>query len=431
MPKLDKPLTETRVNALKFPKDYKSNSIIFWDSAGMKGFGVRMMKSGVKSYAVYLKMFSTTPFTIGDCNIFTLGEAKEQAKVMLLNAEQGIHPNAKAETKITLLELSAGYLEHRKHDRLSPITSGTLKNHGYSHKNLEKHSVGKMEADSIATVDVRKYLNTFSSVEKYRVANEMKQYLDMVFKWGMQEGKIEERFPPTALIKKIAYKPKQPRYKADEPAKIIHYLEDIKLDNIKDGQGRRIDKMWVAFTYAVLLSGARPSEIVSARFDEIDENLQALIKRDHKTKKTKEEKPIYLVDKAWDELLHYIEYERPGRLAMLGLASSPFVFPSNSEKGHVEGWAKFDRQMRKALAIEAPIYATRRNFSKIGKRTFSGDNARVANVTGHESPEMIDRYAGEDEILIQEERQQAAKDNKLIAQHIIQASMDALNERGR
>jgi hypothetical protein len=38
--------------------------------------------------------------------------------------------------------------------------------------------------------------------------------------------------------------------------------------------------------------------------------------------------------------------------------------------------------MRKDLNLEASIYATRRNFSKIGKRTFDGDRERVAKVTG-------------------------------------------------
>jgi hypothetical protein len=97
----------------------------------------------------------------------------------------------------------------------------------------------------------------------------------------------------------------------------------------------------------------------------------------------------------------------------------------------VQEWAKFDRQMRTALGLEASIYATRRNFSKIGKRAFNGDRERVAKVTGHESPEMIDSYAGEDKILIEQERKLAAKDNTLIAEQIIQSSMAALNNKGR
>jgi integrase len=303
------------VNALKFSKDYKSRGILFWDSAGMQRFGVRMTSSGAKTYVVYLKQFSTTPFTIGDCNIFTLDEAKERAKKMLLGAEEGIHPNAKTETKPTLFEISSAYVEHRKKDRISPVTENTLKHYGYSHNNLEKHNIGNMEADMITTLDVRKFLATFSDDGKYRTANMLKHYLDMVFKWAMSEGKTEERFPPTALIKKITYKPKQPRYKEDEPAKIILYLEDIKQGKIKTGDGHGVDKMWITFTYAVLLSGARPSEIVSARLDELDYNLKAIIKRDHKTKHIKEEKPIYLVDKAWNELEQYINVDRPKRLA--------------------------------------------------------------------------------------------------------------------
>jgi integrase len=428
MPKLDKPLTETRVNALKFPKDYKSRSIIFWDSAGMQRFGVRMMASGIKTYIILINKFGSTPFAIGRTDILTLEEAKERAKKMLLDAEQDIHPNA-PDDRIVLATLSENYIAFREHDDDVKITTSTLTDYKHQHKSLTTLAIGSKIAENIDSSDIAKMMREFD--DHKNKANKMRGHISRVLRWAMVERYIPEKIDPTSLVKKKIFKPYQPRFKEDEPAKIIQYLEAVKRDEILDAQGRRIDKMWVTFTYCILLSGARPMEIASARLDELDEALHALIKKDHKTKRTKEEKPIYLIDKAWDELEHYIKYERPKRLASLDMSSSAFIFPSQAKEGHVTNWDKFYGRMKKVLDIEAPLYASRRNFAKIGKRVFEGDRERISKVTGHETLEMIDTYAGEDEILINRERKQAAKDNTLIAQHIITASMNALHDKGR
>ena len=93
----------------------KAGSFSEWD-AEVRGFGVRVMKSGRMSFIVQYKtpQGATRRMVIGQVGALTPDQARKLAKARLAEVEQGRDPSAQrheARTALTVAELCAQYLE--------------------------------------------------------------------------------------------------------------------------------------------------------------------------------------------------------------------------------------------------------------------------------------------------------------------------------
>jgi hypothetical protein len=82
-------LTKRTIDNLK-PGD--TDSLIFDDE--MPRFGIRVMRSGLKSYLIqYRKDGHTRRFTFGKCRLVTPDEARAQARQLLAAVDRGEDPS--------------------------------------------------------------------------------------------------------------------------------------------------------------------------------------------------------------------------------------------------------------------------------------------------------------------------------------------------
>ena len=57
--------------------------------------------------------------------------------------------------------------------------------------------------------------------------------------------------------------------------------------------------------------------------------------------------------------------------------------------------------MRESTGLDKPLYAIRRWFARTGRRVFDGDIKPVQHLCGWETEEIAQRYAGDDEDLLE------------------------------
>ena len=103
-------LTKSKVEALPLPEGDKDQAL-YWDLE-TKGFGVRVMASGLRSYIVQRPVHGKTRrFTLGPHGVLTCDEARKRAMEKLLEMMDGINPQtvkksiaAHAETLTDVME---------------------------------------------------------------------------------------------------------------------------------------------------------------------------------------------------------------------------------------------------------------------------------------------------------------------------------------
>ncbi len=125
-------MTKTTVEALPLPA---TGQKFYWDD-NPKGFGVRVLASGVRSYVVQRMVAGrSVRFTIGQHGVLTVDQARDRARKKLVEMNDGIDPHvtkraAKAQSE-TLAELAADYCTH-KQTRHGPLRPASIDNiNGY------------------------------------------------------------------------------------------------------------------------------------------------------------------------------------------------------------------------------------------------------------------------------------------------------------
>lgn len=148
-------LTKTIVEGLAQPTKGQK----FYWADDPKGFGVRVLASGVRSYVVQRMVNGkSVRFTIGQHGVLTLAQAQERARKRLVEMVDGINPHdakraARAQTE-TLEELAADYCANKRtrHGPLRPASIGNI--NGYVNgifKEWKTRQVGSItRADVVA-----------------------------------------------------------------------------------------------------------------------------------------------------------------------------------------------------------------------------------------------------------------------------------------
>lgn len=140
-------LTKTSVEALPLPAKGQK---FYWDD--LKGFGVRVLASGVRSYVVQRMVAGrSVRFTIGQHGVLTVDQARERARKRLVEMVDGIDPHkarraAKAQSE-TLAELAADYCANKR-TRHGPLRPASIDNiNGYvtsTFKDWQTRQVGSI-----------------------------------------------------------------------------------------------------------------------------------------------------------------------------------------------------------------------------------------------------------------------------------------------
>lgn len=273
-----------------------------WD-VDLKGFGLRVEPSGVKSFIVRYRAGEggrSAPkrfVSIGRYGALTPEAARKLARDVLAAAARGEDPageRAKARTAATLAELTSAFMnDHVKKKR----KARTAQN--YRHV-LDRYLVpefGRRKATDVTHSDLARLHARLS--EKPAIANQMIAAASSMFSWGATHGFVSKGFNPASEIEKYQENRRERFLSAAELERFGAALRLAETEglpwNIHEAKASKhvpkanrrtvLGPHAVAALRLLLFTGCRLREILHLRWDEVDFERGMLNLPDSKTGK--------------------------------------------------------------------------------------------------------------------------------------------------
>ena len=250
-------LTKTKIDAFRYEGDPdRGTRDVRWDTE-LRGFGVRVYPTGEKAYLIsYRAKRRKRMMVIGDCGGMTLVEARTRAKRLSVQIDDGRDPleeKRQAVGDMTLGSLIDKYVNaHAK-----PFKKTWEKDQ----RRLNRHIPASWKArlaDNIAGWEISDLHNRIGSSTPYE-ANRLLEILRYMFKMAPVWGYLKASdINPTDSIKKFPEKKRKRFVKVHELPALAKAID-------------REPNIYVrAALWLYLLSGLRKSELLEARWEDVD-----------------------------------------------------------------------------------------------------------------------------------------------------------------
>jgi integrase len=226
----------------------------YWD-AGSRGFGIRALRSGRRSWIYQYRdeHGRTRRIVLGDVSAVSLEDARNAARQTAASVAHGSNPSVERKKKRaagTVLALIEAYLPQAK-----------ARQRSRSYKETERHlrvHAAPLHHDRAETVrrrDIAALLERVAGSSGPIAANRVRAALSALWSWGLRTGLIEADSNP------VAFTVRQPE-KARERVLTGSELKAVWNATQDNGDYSRIVRL-------CLLTGSRREEIGSLRWDEI------------------------------------------------------------------------------------------------------------------------------------------------------------------
>jgi integrase len=358
----------------------------------LKGFGVRIMPTGVCSYALRYRTRGGRPrrFVLGRVGTITPDEARALARDKLGEVAKGGDPSAQRKevrAAKTVSEVCDWYLEGatagrllgRKGQAIKPSTLAMDKSRIETHV---KPQIGRQSAATLTVKDVERLQVDIASGKTAKarpakgrtgvatggkgVAARTIRMLATILETAKRERIISEN--PARGVKKHA-EGKQERFlNPEEIARLGQALREAETENKTAREAIRF----------LLLTGLRRMEALSLRRAWVDSRTSCLRFTD--TKSGAQLRPI------GHEAVKLIEAQPIEK-------ASPWVFPASRGDGHFVGLPKFlSRICKRSELAGVTVHVLRHTFSSIATE-MGYSELTIAGLLGHSVPGVTARYA--------------------------------------
>ena len=316
-------ITKKFIDSFRYEGDGISQDIR-WDNQ-LPGFGVRLYPTGKKSFVLsYRSKGRKHIMTVGKYGVLTLDQAREKAKALLVSVDQGGNPlyeRKKLNQGKTIANLAEAYLE--RHAKLHKKTWRD------DQRRINAHILPRwkgVQINSIKREDIAMLHHTIGKDAPYE-ANRTLALLSKMFEMAIRWGFLPENsVNPAQRIDKF------------KEAKRDRWITPAELPRL----AKSIDKEPNVFIkhafWLYLLTGARKSELLQTKWNDIDFDRKELRLSNTKSGKT-----------------HYIPLSTEA-ISLLRkipkLADNPYLFPGARKGKPLVNISKAWFRIRKAAKLE-------------------------------------------------------------------------------
>lgn len=373
LPRVSKPqenalpkLTKRFVDTLRPPAP-AATDLFYWDEE-IKGFGIRVKSSGVKSYLVqYRQDGKSRRMTLGKHGTLTTDEARKLARQRLGSVAHGEDPaqeRAARRKAPTVQELADDYLERYA---VPNKRESSVRNDRQMLARIVLPRLAGLKVADVARRDIEPMLIQMKTTP-YR-ANRVRALLSKMFGLAEQWG-----------------------WRADNPVKGIpkydeqkreRWLSPEELERLASILDQHPNQRAANIVRLLLLTGARKTEVMHATWDQFDFERGVWIKPAHTTKQKR---------------THHFPLSELALtlLRSIRAAADPearFLFPGDVLGQPIQDIKKFWNEVRAAANIsDTRLHDLRHTFAS--HLVSSGVSLPiVGRLLGHTQPQTTERYA--------------------------------------
>lgn len=260
-------LTKRLVDAAELPQAGE-NDLFLWDNE-LRGFGVRIKPSGIKSYLIqYRGVQGERRITIGRHGVLTLDEARKIARQELANVAKGDDPAKTRKDRReapTMRELADDFMEHHAIPNKRPAS---VRDDRSMLERIVLPKFGSRKLAEIERKDVEALMRGLAATP-YQ-ANRVRALLSKMFakaiEWGLRADN------PVQGVEKFPEEPRDRWLRDDELQRLFHALDRYPGNPAAD------------VVRLLLLTGARRSEVLRLSWDQLDFERGVWRKPAHTTK---------------------------------------------------------------------------------------------------------------------------------------------------
>lgn len=313
-------LTKTLIDRLVYSKTGNKQDIR-WDDA-LPGFGVRVYPSGKKAFVLTYRLNGRKHIIgLGRYGVLTLDQARDKARKALAGVLDAKDPMAQKRLGKTVKELCKAYLE--RHAKVHKKTWAA------DERRIRQHILpawGSLAASVVSHADVASVHSNIGREHRYE-ANRTVELVSKMFQLARRWGYVPEDHANPA--RDIDHFREEKRDRWVTPEELPRLAQAI--DQEPNLYAR--SALWL-----YLLTGARKSELLAAKWAEVDFERRELRLPQTKAGRT-----------------HYLPLSEPALTLLTNLPKldgNPYIFPGLKPGAHLVNINKPWRRIRKAAGVE-------------------------------------------------------------------------------
>ena len=356
-------ITKRLIDSLKAQeKDY-----FIWDSE-VAGFGLRVFKTGRKSYLIQYRVGSRTRrMTIGAHGVLTPDQARKEARSLLVSVTQGNNPSEEKRLYRHAPTLEA-LCERFMSDYVpTACKASTQKEYKRNVDIFIIPAIGKLKIQDIVRADISKFHQSLKDTpyQANRALGVLSKIFNLAEEWGLRKDGSN----PTRHVKKFKEEKRERYLSNSELNSLGEILAKCEFEQTESPHV-------IAALKLLILTGCRLGEIQTSKWEYIQGN--CLMLPDSKTGAKK----VYLGNAVLEILAEIPEVE-----------NNPFIIIGTKEGQHITDMQKPWRRIRKAAKLEdVRIHDLRHTFAS-GAVSMGESLPMIGKLLGHSQVQTTARYA--------------------------------------